>query len=242
MSLHSLKVPAILFSLISLVIFCALTDIAYGQEQQTGNGLNQPPEGFRPLFNGKDLKGWNGLVGNPELRSEMNEEELAKKQKEANRAMRRHWSVRDGVLFFDGEGPSLVTEKKYKDFEMMVDWKIEPGGDSGIYLRGSPQVQIWDINEWPQGSGGLYNNQNHPSEPLVPADNAVGEWNRMRIKMVGEKVTVHLNGELVVDNVVLENYWNRDRPIYPEGQIELQSHSTPLYFKNIFIREIQRKD
>jgi HEAT repeat protein len=214
----------------------------YTSNAGNGDGMNEPPEGFKALFNGENLAGWKGLVGNPESRAEMSEEELAQKQQGANAEMQEHWSVRDGVLFFDGEGHSLATEKKYKDFEMMIDWKIEPGGDSGVYLRGTPQVQIWDITEWPQGSGGLYNNQNHSSEPLVAADNPVGEWNSMRIRMVGEKVTVSLNGELVVDNVVLENYWNRDQPIYPEEQIELQSHSTPLYFKNIFIREIPRKE
>ena len=69
-----------------------------------------------------------------------------------------------------------------------------------------------------------------PEEPAaIPskaADKPVGEWNTFRIIMVGEKVTVYLNGELVVDNVVLENYWNRSKPIYPTGQIELQNHSS----------------
>ncbi|HLR27022.1 MAG TPA: DUF1080 domain-containing protein, partial [Fodinibius sp.] len=212
----------------------------YSMSSQESGGMNQPPEGFTALFNGENLEGWQGLVGNPESRSKMSEAELAQKQKKANADMRRHWSVREGVLVFDGEGESLVTEKDYQDFEMMVDWKIEPGGDSGIYLRGTPQVQIWDITEHPEGSGGLYNNQHLPSRPLTAADHAIGEWNRMRVKMVGEKVAVHLNNQLVVDNVVMENYWDRDQPIYPSGQIELQSHSTPLYFKNIFIREIPR--
>lgn len=212
----------------------------YSSGSDNGEGMNQPPEGYSALFNGENLEGWKGLVGNPESRAEMSEEELAEKQEEADTEMREHWSVRDGVLFFDGEGHSLVTEKKYKDFEMMVDWKIKPGGDSGIYLRGSPQVQIWDITEWPQGSGGLYNNEEHPSEPLAAADNSIGEWNNMRVKMRGENVTVHLNDELVVDDVVLENFWDRDKPIYPEGQIELQAHNTELNFKNVFIREIPR--
>jgi hypothetical protein len=69
----------------------------------------------------------------------------------------------------------------------------------------------------------------------------VGEWNTFRIKMVGDRVTVHLNGELVTDNVVLENYWDYSRPMFPIGQIELQNHGAPLYFRNIFIREIPRK-
>ena len=56
--------------------------------------------------------------------------------------------------------------------------------------------------------------------------------------MVGDKVTVWLNGELVVDNVVMENYWERDKPIYPTGQIELQNHGNTLWFKNIYIKEL----
>ena len=106
-------------------------------------------------------------------------------------------------------------------------------------MRGCPQVQIWDPAQWPQGSGGLYNNQKHPGKPLKAADNPVGEWNTFRIIMVGDRVTVYLNDVLVVDNVVMENYWQRDKPIYPTGQIELQAHNTALYFRNIFIRELK---
>ncbi|WP_340105457.1 family 16 glycoside hydrolase [Rhodohalobacter sp. 8-1] len=211
-----------------------------GSEQQAG--MNHPPEGYKALFNGENLDGWKGLVGNPDTRAEMSDQELAAAREKADRVMQQHWSVRDGILYFDGNGESLATVEDFKDFEMLLDWKIEPGGDSGVYLRGTPQVQIWDITQNPVGSGGLYNNQQHPSEPLVPADRPIREWNRMRIKMVGEQVTVHLNNQLVVDDVVLENYWNRDKRIYPEGQIELQSHSTPLYFKNVFIREIPRPE
>ncbi len=124
--------------------------------------------------------------------------------------MHDHWAVHDAVLEFDGEGDNLCTAKDYVDFEMYVDWKIQPGGDSGIYLRGSPQVQIWDpVSGSPAsvGSGGLYNNQKHISTPLVKADRPIGEWNTFYIRMVGENVTVWLNDTLVVDNVPLENYW-----------------------------------
>ena len=164
--------------------------------------------------------------------------ELAKAQREANELMRQHWKVIEGALVFDGKGHSLCTLKDYRDFEMFVDWKIGPKGDSGIYLRGSPQVQIWDPAQWPEGSGGLYNNKINPAQPLAPADGPIGEWNTFYIKMTGERVTVHLNGVLVVDNIVMENYWERDKPIYPLGQIELQAHSTALYFKNIYLREL----
>lgn len=205
-----------------------------------GNQDNVPPPGFVTLFNGKDLTGWKGLVGNPVTRANMTPEELAKAQEAADKRMREHWSVEDGVLVFDGKGDNICTAKDYGDFELLVDWKILPHGDSGIYLRGTPQVQIWDLNDHPEGSGGLYNNQVHPSKPLKCADKPVGQWNSFRIRMIGEKVSVWLNGELVVDNVVMENYWERDKPIYPTGQIELQNHGNKLFFKNIFIREIPR--
>lgn len=202
---------------------------------------NVPPEGFTALFNGKDLTGWKGLVADPVKRAQMTPEQLAEAQKEADAKMRAHWKVVDGVLEFDGKGDSLCTARDYADFEMLVDWKIKEKGDSGIYLRGSPQVQIWDPANFKLGSGGLYNNQKNPSKPLVKADNPIGEWNTFRIIMTGEKVTIYLNDKLVVDNVTLENYWERDKPIYPSGQIELQNHGNNLYFKNIYIKEIPRK-
>ena len=207
-------------------------------------GLNQPPAGFVALFNGIDLTGWKGLAGeggNPISRANMTPAELAQAQVEADSVMRANWKVKDGELIFSGHGKSLCTSRDYGDFEMYVDWKIEKGGDSGIYLRGAPQVQIWDTAQWPEGSGGLYNNKKNPSKPLVCADNPIGEWNTFRIKMVGERVTVYLNDKLVVDDVVMENYWDRNQPIFPTGQIELQSHGSTLYFRNVFIREIPRK-
>ena len=196
-------------------------------------------EGFTPLFNGKDLSGWKGLVKDPPARSRMAAGELRREQEAADDDMRRHWQVIDGTLIFDGQGQSLCTVKDYADFELFVDWKIETQGDSGIYLRGSPQVQIWDPAQWPEGSGGLYNNKAGPAKPLLPADNPVGEWNTFYIRMGGERVTVYLNGALVTADVIMENYWERDKTIYPAGQIELQAHSTPLYFKNIYIRELR---
>jgi len=201
--------------------------------------LPQPPEGFKALFNGRNLDGWKGLVENPVKREQMSEEELRLAQIEADNLMIEHWQVIDGILYFDGEGSHLCTVNDYTDFELYVDWKIEKKGDSGIYLRGTPQVQIWDPAQWPEGSGGLYNNQVHLSKPLQKADNQIGEWNTFHIIMRGENVTVYLNDVLVVDNVVMENFWERSKSIYQTGQIELQSHNTPLYFRNIFIRELE---
>ena len=172
---------------------------------------NTPPEGLKLLFNGKDLTNW---------RTDGNAEE--------------HWKIIDGALEYDGKGRSLVTEKEYGDFELWVDWKIPAGGDSGIYLRGKPQAQIWDTPKI--GSGGLFNNKKNPSKPLVIADNPVGQWNTFKIRMVGDKVTIHLNGKLVVDNVTLENWPKYETPIPSKGCIELQHHGSKLWFKNIYIK------
>ncbi len=208
------------------------------------NYLDRMPreEGFVSMFNGKNLDGWQGLVGNPVTRAKMSKEELAKKQEEANRKMHENWAVKDNTIVFNGKGDNLCSVKEYGDFEMVVDWRITKGGDSGLYLRGTPQVQIWDTaltNVGAEvGSGGLYNNQKNPSKPLKVADNPVGEWNTFRISMIGENVTVYLNGELVVDNVPLENYWDRSIPIFDKGFIELQAHGSDLAFRDIYVKEI----
>ena len=199
-------------------------------------------EGFAALFNGKNLNGWKGLVANPIERAKMDKDTLAKEQAKADSIMRKGWYVKDGVLNFGGEGENICTDKKYRDFEIFVDWKITKDGDAGIYLRGTPQVQIWDTSRTDVGaevgSGGLYNNQAHTSKPLKLADNAIGDWNNFHIIMKGDRVTVYLNGELVVDNVVLENYWDHNMPIFPEEQIELQAHGTHVSYRDIYIREI----
>ena len=196
---------------------------------------NKPPAGFVALFNGKDLSGWQGLVELPQ-RAKLTPDELRKAQQDANDKFLPHWSVVDGVLRYDGKGQSLQTARDYKDFELLVDWKIGLKGDTGIYLRGTPQVQIWDR---PEGSGGLFNNQKNPRNPVKNADKPVGEWNSFRIVMRGEAVSVWLNGELVVDNVVMDNYWDRSKPIAAEGPIELQHHGNPIEFKNIYLKELK---
>ncbi|MDA7980107.1 MAG: DUF1080 domain-containing protein [Pirellulales bacterium] len=232
------------FSLLFYCQICVCALLVWGTQpcpapgQPTKAKLNQPPPGFVQLFNGENLDGWKGLVGDPRSRAKMSADELESAQQAADERMRAHWKVEDGVLVFDGQGDSLCTAKDYGDFEMLVDWKIKDNGDSGIYLRGSPQVQIWDPAQHPEGSGGLYNNQKHPRKPTTKADKPVGEWNRFRIKMHGSQVWVWLNGRLVTDGVVMENYWDRSKPMYPTGQIELQNHGNTLYFRNIFIKEI----
>ncbi len=204
-------------------------------------------EGYVSMFNGKDLSGWEALVENPIKRAAMKPAELAKKQAAADALLSENWVVENGEIRFIGTGyQNLCSIKDYADFEMLVDWRINKKGDSGIYLRGTPQVQIWDTSRVESGaqvgSGGLYNNQKNERIPLMVADNPIPDWSTFYIKMIGERVTVYLNGMLVVDNVVLENYWDRSIPIFPSEAIELQAHGTDLGFRDIYVREISSED
>jgi HEAT repeat protein len=222
------------------------------QRQSIRKHLDEMPQakGFVSLFNGKDLTGWKGLVENPIARAKMTPAQLAKAQTKADEQMRKDWIVENGLLAFVGKGfDNLCTEKQYGDFEMYVDWMLDPAGpeaDAGVYLRGTPQVQIWDTartNVGAQvGSGGLYNNRVHRSTPLKVADNKLGEWNTLYIKMIGDRVTVRLNGELVVDDIILENYWDRAQPVPAIEQLELQAHGSKVYYRNIYVNELERPE
>ena len=221
------------------------------QRQAIRKHLDEMPEGvgFVSLFNGKDLTGWKGLVADPVKRAKMKPAELTSAQVKADEVMRSGWSAVNGELVFNGKGDNICTEKQYGDFEMYVDWNLDPAGrqaDAGIYLRGTPQVQIWDTSRVrvgaQVGSGGLYNNKTNESKPLKVADNKLGEWNTLYIKMIGDRVTVLLNGELVVDNIILENYWDRSQPIPPIEQLELQAHGSKVYYRNIYVKELTRPE
>jgi hypothetical protein len=209
------------------------------------NYLDKMPDekGHVSMFNGKDLSGWQGLAADPVKKAKLSPKESHELQMKADEQLKENWSVKDACIVFNGDGSNLCSVKQYGSFEMIVDWRITKKGDSGIYLRGSPQVQIWDTTRVEVGaqvgSGGLYNNQTHESKPLMVADNPIGDWNTFRILMIGERVTVYLNGQLVVDNVVMENYWDRSIPIFLTGSIELQAHGTNLAFRDIFVKELE---
>lgn len=208
---------------------------------------NTPPPGFTALFNGKDLTGWKGHTTPGERK--LPPEKLAALQKQRNKTAFEHWKVVDGAIHLDGKGGvSLATGKDYANYELLLDWKIEKNGDSGIYIRGQPQVQIWDSDNTPgargadksSGSGGLWNNPaGDPAKmPLKKADKPFGQWNTFRIIAKGNEITVYLNGQLVVDKGKLANYFEKGKPLPASGSIELQFHGDPLWFKNIYIKEL----
>ena len=222
----------------------------------------QPPPGFTALFNGKDLKGWRGgstfdhrklLAMTPEQRAEQIKKWTAPDQKgsmmEIGKTGKPHWYIEGDDVVNDGFGAYATTEKDYGDFELHLEYKTVPKADSGIYLRGVPQVQIWDYTEEAKfklgankGSGGLWNNSPGApgKDPLVLADKPFGEWNKFRIIMKGDMVTVYLNDKLVVDTAKLENYYDRKLSVPEKGPIQLQTHGGEIRWRNVFIKELSK--
>ncbi len=220
------------------------------------------PEGFTPLFNGRDFSGWIVPEGD-----------------------NGHWKIVDGVIDYDAQSEAkgdknLWTERDFGDFTLIIDWRIKetpflnpripyvlpdgshardihgqplrltlPDSDSGIYLRGSSkhQVNIWC---WPIGSGEMYGVRMDPKmppevragvTPRTQADRPVGEWNRFEITVRGKTVSVKLNDVLVIPPIEIPDLPAR-------GRIALQHHGTLkdgewvgppslVQFRNIGIRE-----
>jgi len=207
-----------------------------------------PPEGFRALFNGNDLAGWHGL--NPHTGAKFTGEKKDANLRQQREDFPNHWRVENGELVNAGTGPYATTDGEFGDIELHLEYKTVAKADSGIYLRGTPQVQIWDKNQVfdekkpdrkPHlGSGGLFNNTpNTPGrDPLVLADKPFGEWNKFRIRQIGARTWVWLNDTLVVDGAPLENYPDKTKPLPAKGPIMLQTHGGEIRWRSLFVREI----
>lgn len=206
----------------------------------------QPPEGFTAIFNGKNLKGWHGNNPHTTNKAKPGEREANLEAQQAE--FTAHWSVENGELVNDGKGPYATTDKNYGDIEFQIDYRTVAKADSGIYLRGTPQIQIWDFTEeggkWKigadKGSGGLWNNSKGAAgkDPLVLADHPFGQWNSFQIKQIGSRTWITLNGKLVVDGASWENFWDRKTPLPATGPIHLQTHGGEIRWRNLFLREI----
>ena len=205
----------------------------------------EPPEGFTALFNGKDYEGWIPANINPYKFQAFTAEERQAYIDSLMPEFKKHWTVENEEMVNDGHGAYASTVKEYKDFELLLEYKTVPLADSGIYLRGTPQVQIWDYRKeggkWglgaDKGSGGLWNNRKD-RDPLELADKPFGEWNSFRITLKGDVVNVWLNGKHIVKDVVMENYWDRSKPLIDKGFIQLQTHGGEIRWRNIFIKEL----
>ncbi len=208
----------------------------------------KPPKGFRALFNGKDLTGWHGL--NPHSVAKLTGEKREAALKKMRDEFAQHWRVEKGELVNDGHGAYANTDEALGDMEFLIEYKTVAKADSGIYLRGMPQVQIWDKNQVfnPKnptrrphlGSGGLFNNTPNTlgRDPIRLADKPFGQWNKFRIRQIGARTWVWLNNRAVVEGAVMENYSDRSKPLPATGPIMLQTHGGEIRWRNIFVREI----
>ena len=232
----------------SLPSFALAVTMLLGAATRPGVRAAAPPAGFVPLFNSQDLAGWWGATTeDPRKYLALAEDAFGKKHDASLADIQKHWTVQNGELVNDGNGLYLTTDKNYRDFDLLVDYKTVPKADSGIYLKGIPQVQIWDYTEQAKfsigadkGSGGLWNNSAGApgKDPLALADKPFGDWNHFRIRQLGSRTTVWLNEQLVVDNAVMENYFDRKQPIPPAGPIQLQTHGGEIRWRDIFLREV----
>lgn len=180
-------------------------------------------EGFRPLFNGKDLTGWK----------------LRKPDGQAS------WSVKDGILVNDvspgKHGTDLVSEEKFRDFVLRYEYKIPKGANSGVYLRGRYEIQVMDDYERGRptrgGNGAIYNTAPVAKFVSKPA----GEWQTVEATIKGDKVTVILNGEKVHDNVIVEKPTGGelDRDVDQPGPVMLQGDHGSIAFRKIEIKELK---
>jgi len=230
-----------------------LMTVALSQFAPQAHAQVKAPEGFTALYNGTDLTGWWGEgTTDPAKYLNLSPEDFQKRIDDSLPDVNKHWAAKGEVLYNDGNGKYLTTIKNYGDFELLVDYKTVAKADSGIYLRGVPQVQIWDFTKeggkWnigaDKGSGGLWNNSPGApgKDPSVLADKPFGEWNKFRIIMVGQRVSIWLNDKLVVDHAIMENYYNRKIPMPKAGPIQLQTHGGEISWRNVFIREIPTEE
>lgn len=196
---------------------------------------------WQTLFSGKDLAAWK-TYGKP-----------------ADAPVA--WVIEDGVLAWRKDAGNLATKETYGDFELELEWKISPGGNSGVMFgvdensdkpwHSGPELQILDDTKHRDGrnpltaAGSLYSL--YP--PLKQAAKPVGEWNTMRVRVQAKRVQSWLNGQLVVDVTMGNDAWKervakskfgrfRQFGQVSPGRILLQDHNEAVWFKNIWIRRL----
>jgi len=213
----------------------------YAQDNSTSSSMV-------PIFDGTSMSGWHGR---PHMSPEEYEASTDAQRQQWMDEVAQHWTIQDGELVNDGEGPYLTTNRSYGDIELRLKYKTVSGADSGVYLRATPQVQIWDYTDPGKkdiggnlGSGGLWNNSPGApgKDPLTLADKPFEQWNDLRVVQVGARTTVYLNDELVVDHAIMENFWDRQLPLAKSGPIELQTHGGEIRWKDIQVRELTAEE
>lgn len=198
-------------------------------------------DGWRMLFDGS-LDGWRGY---------------------RRESVPGGWGVEDGVLVFSPgvEGGDLMTVDQFGNFELVLEWRIEEGGNSGVFFR------VTETEEYPFWTGPemqILDNANHRDgqnpttsagaaygiyAPVEDATRPLGEWNEARILVEGNQVTHWLNGTELLSYELQSDEWEAlvqetkfvDWPNFgrePRGHIVFQDHGDPVWFRNVKIREI----
>lgn len=240
-----MKFKYIVFTLLIFSILLSCQSVS--QDNVLTKGEKQ--EGWKLLFDGKTTDGWRGY--------NMTEIPSA-------------WKVVDGILMSAGEGDDIggdiITNEKYENFDLKIDWKLAPEGNSGIlyhvvegpglestYYSG-PEYQIIDDIGFPGGVGPY--NSTGADYAMTPPDtsmkelNPAGEWNSSRIVFDNGKVKHYLNGKKIVEFIAWDDEWEekvnkgkwRNFPAYGKAQsgyIGLQDHGSKIWFKNIKIKELE---
>lgn len=183
-------------------------------------------EGFKSLFDGKTFTGWK--VRRPDGP--------------------KTWLVENGMLInrlehtkdkVTGHGIDLLTDEKFRDFVLKYDYLIPPGSNSGVYLRGRHEIQIFDdYGKKPElgGNGAIYN----VSPAALMASRKPGEWQSVEARIVGDKITVILNGVTIQDNVTCNKGTGShlDDNVDQPGPILLQGDHGEVAFRNIRIKPL----
>ena len=230
----------------ALFLISALTALGTHAAAQDDAG------GFVSIFDGQSFDGWHARPHfSPIKLAEMSDEERTAKLDEWMADAKKHWTIENGELVNDGRGAYLVTDEEYTDYELVLEYRTVPGADSGVYLKANPQVQIWDYTDPTKyrigaglGSGGLWNNSAGAAgkDPLVLADKPLGQWNKFHVRQIGARTTVYLNDQLVVDNAVMENFWDRQSPLFRSGPIELQTHGGEIRWRNLQVKKLSPEE
>lgn len=177
------------------------------------------------------------------------------------------WAIEDGSLTMNttgsGESQDIITNRKYRNFALSVEYKLTPAANSGIIYQivedtiykfpyeTGPEFQVIDHEGWPdkledwQINGSNYAMYPPKAKPFKP----VGEWNSLFLYVNGNKVTQILNGEIVVEYEKYSDEWNKlrnsgkwsnfpDWGKFDEGYISLQNHGTKVWYRSIKLKEI----
>ncbi len=184
--------------------------------------LADTKDGFRPLFDGKTMNGW------------------VYRRPDGNKS----WSVQNGmlcnVLKKDEHGTDIYTEEKFRDFIIRGEYQVPPGSNSGLYLRGRHELQIFDNKDNQGHAMGLNGDIYNTASCKPPAPRKAGQWQEIEAKIVGQKITVVLNGVKVHDQVLCERGTGSqlDDNVDQPGPILLQGDHGSVAFRNLRIKKL----